>query len=395
MRRPQSEPEGRCAPGNAVTAAIFFWLCRTPPPMATTGYVEAPEDAPALDPWRAARREAVQLAGGAECWEAPADVAARGGALAPDAATSPESCHVLLPYISRNMERWGARCGEACCFVDLCGTEKCSGCATLLHRPGQPPDAQPLRFACLDAQCADATGVGLLCAACVASPGFLHEHALLVRVAGAGAAHTTVRRTVGLAERAPLALAGVPRLACAVCTDEFGGECAPGFVPGCPARHTGVPGAQLVCCACVAQAANIRGGLLRPRDGSGGAAASVHCGECAQAAEAASFGALAEAACAAARKAFQEELSAPGPSSGCTELYLRAAWGSAARAVRGALSLDEAGEQQLARLWEVGYHSPQSRCLWEHFAEECARRWRRLHPQAHIQAVGVAAFSKQ
>ena len=313
--------------------------------------------------------------GGGLCiWEAPAEVAARGGAAVPGAPPSTTTTQVLLPYISKNMLAWGATCGEGCCAVDSCGKELCYGCSRALHVPGAA--AQPTRFACLDAGCPEATGMGLLCEACMASPAVLHEHEAFVRVRGGE--HATVRRTVGLADRVPLPEESVATPACAVCGDAFSASKLPGALPGCQQGHTGMAGLQLVCASCVAGCASSRGGMLQPRGAGAAGGAAVHCKECALEKEASSYAAEALAARRAAGAAFSAALEAEGPS---------AAWRAAARAVRGALSLDDAGEATLGA--GPGEHpSPE----WRDFAAECAKVWLRLHPQKHIQAAGIAAL---
>ena len=338
-----------------------------------SGYTEHPADAPLLESWRAARREAVRLGGGLCIWEAPEEVAARGGAAVPGASPSTTSTQVLLPFISKNMLAWGATCGEGCCAVDLCGKELCFGCTAPMHKPGAA--AQPTRFVCLDAGCPEATGMGLLCEACMASPAILHEHEAFVRVRGGE--HATVRRTVGLADRLPLPEECVAIPACTVCGDAFSASKLPGVLPGCRRGHTGVAGSQLVCAGCVADNANLHGGMLQPR-GAGAGAGAVHCAECAREKEASSYAAEAAAARRAAAAAFAAALKAEGPG---------AAWRAAARAVRGALSLDEAGE---ATLGAGPRGNPTAE--WRDFAAECVRVWLRLHPQKHIQAAGMAAL---
>lgn len=322
-----------------------------------------------LTAWRDARRTVVKLGGGLSVWETEKTIRARGGTPLPS-AVSGGPLSVLLPYISECMEAWGATCGQPCCFVADCGREKCFHCGTILHCAGAA--TQAVRYTCMALHCPETTGVELVCDACFASPSFMHEHEDFVRVDNE--AHSIVRRTVGLADREPLREEDVLPLSCSVCLDTFSAAVVPGSLPGCPRRHTGVPGEALVCVACVSTLVSSRGGLLRPR---GGGDASVHCRECDRDAEAAAFGKEAAGARRDALAAFKSALTAEGP---------RAAWRSAARAVKTALSLTDADEDSFAAA--DGTASPQ----WADFVNACEARSRALHPQTHIHAAVVAAF---
>ena len=323
----------------------------------------------ALTAWRDARREVVKMGGGMTVWETLDTVLSRGGTLSPTADSS-GSLSVLLPYISQNMEAWGATCGEACCAVSNCGREKCFHCSTILHRAGAA--TQPARYTCMDLHCPETTGVGLVCEACFASPSFMHEHEAFVRVDNS--AHTIVRRTVGLADREPLREEDVLPLSCPVCLNTFSATVIPGALPGCPRQHTGVPGEGLVCVTCISDMVCSQGGLLRPR---GGGNASVHCRECDRDAEAAAFGKEATVARNEAFAAFNSLQETEGP---------HAQWRSAVSAIKTVLSLSDADEDSFSTA--DGTVTAQ----WSDFVDACVKRTRALHPQKHIQAAVVAAF---
>ena len=339
------------------------------------GWEASPASASELDTWRAARHALVKLAGGATVWETPEQASARGATVL-QGTPGEGSCRVALPYVSLNMEAWGGGCGQACCFVDNCGKEACSGgCGTMLHVPGAP--VQPVHFACLGPQCSEVSGLGLLCSACLASPALLHEHELFVRVQGSQ--HAVVRRTVGLALRRQLQLGDVAvqqAPACAVCYEEFSATVRPGALPGCPKAHTGVPGAPLVCAQCVVLSANANGGLLYPASaGAGAAGASVSCKECAMEAQAVAFAQEARAARVAASAVF----AAFQPDAA-------QAWRQAVRAASSALSLDAAGMESITA---VGADGPTG---WGALLEALVARWKQLHPQPHIQKAGELAW---
>lgn len=154
----------------------------------------------------------------------------------------------LSDNILRWQSQWAQKCGRACCWSSMCGSQQCGKCAQqLVSRV--PPLA---RYVCMecdfgDANCENNPGLQL-CATCFMNPLRLHHHRVFCLISPLGE-HSLHSRKVGFALPVEVTIKDLvehvrppeEEETCAVCLADFDEDTGkPVSPPGCKFEH-GIP----------------------------------------------------------------------------------------------------------------------------------------------------------